>query len=141
VKYLLDTNVLSNIIRNPAGRAASRFASLEASDLGTSIIAAAELRFGYVRIGSKRLEREVETLLGGISVEDWSKPADFAYARVRTILEKSGVSVGQNDMLIAAHAAALEIILVSDDRIFGRIPQLNVENWLREPSARNLSET
>ena len=132
MNYLLDTNVLSDILRNPRGRAAVRFASTPASEMGTSIIAAAELRFGYVRKASKRLEVDVEAILGAIAVKDWMAPADMAYARIRSILEKSGTSVGQNDMLIAAHAAMLGATLVSDDRIFSRIPDLKIENWLRE---------
>jgi tRNA(fMet)-specific endonuclease VapC len=135
MRYLLDTNVLSSIVRNPYGPAARRFASTDTSALGTSIIAAAELRFGYTRVASRRLERDVEAVLGVISIEDWSAPADFAYARIRTALERSGVSVGQNDMLIAAHAAALGTTLVSDDRIFARITQLKIENWLRDAPA------
>jgi tRNA(fMet)-specific endonuclease VapC len=135
MRYLLDTNVLSSIVRNPSGPAARKFAAMDAVALGTSIIAAAELRFGYTRVASRRLERDVEAVLGVIAIRDWSAPADFAYATIRTTLERSGVSVGQNDMLIAAHAVALGTTLVSDDRIFSRIGQLKVENWLRDAPA------
>ena len=131
MKYLLDTNILSDIIRTPSGIAAERFAKAERGELGTSIIAAAELRFGYVRVSSKRLEREIEGILSAIEIADWRAPADLRYATIRAELEKIGVSVGQNDMLIAAHASALEVTLVSDDRVFSRVPGLKVENWLR----------
>lgn len=136
MSYLLDTNILSDIVRNQDGAAAQRFASVPEGTLATSIIAAAEMRFGYVRISSKRLERKVETILSQIDILDWTRPADFAYANIRTLVEKMGVTVGQNDMLIAAHAMVLDLTLVSDDRIFGRVPGLKVENWLRaEPAA------
>lgn len=136
MRYLLDTNILSDIVRNQDGVAAGRFASAPKGTLATSIIAAAEMRFGYVRISSKRLERKVETMLSQIDILDWTRPADFAYANIRTAVEKMGVTVGQNDMLIAAHATVLDRTLVSDDRIFGRLPGLKVENWLRaEPAA------
>ncbi len=131
MRFLLDTNILSDIVRNPNGKAASRFADAQIGEVGTSIIAAAELRFGYVRVSSERLERKIEAILASIEIADWMSPADFAYASIRTILERAGVSVGQNDMLIAAHAATLRVTLVSDDRIFSRVPNLKVENWLR----------
>lgn len=93
------------------------------------------MRFGYTRVASRRLERDIEAVLGVVVIEDWCAPAGLAYARIRTTVERSGVSVGQNDMLIAAHAAALGTTLVANDRIFSRIAQLKVENWLRESPA------
>jgi tRNA(fMet)-specific endonuclease VapC len=131
VKYLLDTNVLSVLIRDQSSPAARIFAEKAGTEVSTSIIAAAELRFGYVRAGSKRWELGVEAMLQAITVLAWESPADREYARLRTTAERQGVTVGYNDMLIAAHASAIGAILVSDDRIFPRIAGLQVENWLR----------
>ncbi len=131
MKYLLDTGIISAIVRDPEGRASRVFGNTARADVGTSIIAAAELRYGYVKIASRRWERTIETILATMTIVAWDHPADMAYARLRTEAERQGVTVGRNDMLIAAHASALGAILVSDDRIFPRVAGLKVENWLR----------
>jgi tRNA(fMet)-specific endonuclease VapC len=133
MRYLLDTNIISNVIKFPAGQAATRMASFGADELGTSIIVAAELRFGYVRVESRRLEILVEEVLSDLEVLAWDVPADRAYAKLRAELEKQGRVIGQNDMLIAAHALALEATLVTDnEQEFARVPGLKIENWLRQ---------
>jgi tRNA(fMet)-specific endonuclease VapC len=132
MKYLLDTNVISNLIRFPDGKAARRVAGLKSGELGTSIIVSAELKFGYVRKSSKRLERLVEGSLASFEVAAWDAPADLSYARLRSHLESKGKTIGQNDMLIAAHAIALGAVLVTDNETeFSRVPGLKIENWLR----------
>ncbi len=132
MRYLLDTNIISNIMKFPEGSAASRVAALEQEDVNTSIIVAAELRFGYTRVASKRLEALAEEMLADIEVLAWDSPADRDYAALRTQLEAEGKPIGQNDMLIAAHALSIDAVLVTDnDREFSRISGLKVENWLR----------
>jgi len=135
MRYLLDTNIVSSLYADPHGSAAERAAGCQAAELGTSIIVAAELRYGYIKKGSKRLERLIETTLASLAIASWDEPADLAYAHLRSSLEKSGIKAGQNDLLIAAQALALDATLVSDDRIFQRMPQLRVENWLRDQPA------
>lgn len=133
MRYLLDTNIISNVIKFPAGRAAAQMASFQPGDLGTSIIVAAELRFGYVKATSKRLEMLVEEVLSDLDVVAWDSPADRRYATLRAHLERQGKVIGQNDMLIAAHALALDATLVTDnEQEFSRIPGLRFENWLRQ---------
>ncbi len=131
MKYLLDTNILSALTKRPEGPVHQMLRRTAREDVGTSIIAAAELRYGYVKIGSLRWERIIETILESIVVVPWDRPADIAYARLRAATERRGITVSQNDMLIAAHAVALGAILVSDDRVFPRIDGLRIENWLR----------
>jgi tRNA(fMet)-specific endonuclease VapC len=132
MKYLLDTNVISALIKHPDGMTARRVAALKAGDLGTSIIVSAELKFGYLKNSSKRLEILIEGLLADFEIAPWEAPADLAYARLRTHLELKGRPIGQNDMLIAAHALVLNAILVTDnDKEFSRVPRLKVENWVR----------
>lgn len=131
MKYLLDTNILSALTKRPEGPVHRMLRRTVREDVATSIIAAAELRYGYVKSGSTHWERIIEAILESITVVPWDRPADMAYARLRAAAERQGVTVSQNDMLIAAHAVAIGAILVSDDRVFPRIAGLRVENWLR----------
>ena len=131
MRYLLDTNVISNVIKYPRGAAAKRVAQLRNGELGTSIIVSAELKFGCIKRRSRRLDELVEASLASFEVAPWDAPADAIYARVRAHLDSNGCLIGQNDMLIAAHALALEAVLVSDnEREFSRVPGLKIENWV-----------
>ena len=129
--YLLDTNIISDVIRNPDGPAARRIEQVGPKELCTSIIVAAELRYGYAKKGSPRLLAKVEGILETIPVLPLDIPADAEYGSIRAELEAAGQPVGMNDLLIAAHANALGLTLVTDNtREFSRIRGLNVENWL-----------
>ncbi|MEC8457129.1 MAG: PIN domain-containing protein, partial [Pseudomonadota bacterium] len=122
ILYLLDTNALSDLVRNPHGQVAQQY-SLRLEDAATSIIVAAELRFGAEKRGSARLSGQLEAILADIPVLPFDAPADRAYARTRQALERSGASISANDLLIAAHALALDCILVTDnEREFSRVP-------------------
>lgn len=130
--FLLDTNILSDLVRHPQGVVAHRIAHVGEAAIATSIIVAAELRFGAERRGSERLTRQLEAILRLLPVLPLSEDADVHYARLRTDLERSGTPIGGNDMLIAAHALALDATLVTDNvREFERVNGLNIENWLR----------
>ncbi|HEY7246824.1 MAG TPA: type II toxin-antitoxin system VapC family toxin [Xanthobacteraceae bacterium] len=129
--YLLDTNVISDLIRNPNGRAAKRIAKVGEDTICTSIIVAAELRYGCAKTGSKRLLKAVEDLLDEINVLPFDVPADAEYGRIRSELEAAGKPIGSNDLLIAAHAyAARATIVTANAEEFKRIRGLTVENWL-----------
>jgi len=134
-RYVLDTNILSDLLKNPAGKAARKIASLSAADrdsLATSIIVAAELRYGAAKSGSPVLAGRVEQLLAAIEVLALEANADRHYGVIRSQLEKAGTVIGGNDLLIAAHVLALNAILVTDNtREFKRVKGLRVENWLR----------
>ena len=130
MQFMLDTNIVSDLIRNPAGRAAQR-ARAAAESVCVSVIVAAELRYGCTRKGSQPLLRRVEAFLAEVPVLPFDVPADSAYRAIRTELEAAGRPIGSNDLLIAAHAHALGLTLVTDNtREFSRIRGLNVENWL-----------
>lgn len=130
--FLLDTNIVSEVIRNPDGHVASRVDSELPSNICTSAIVAAELRFGAIRRGSPRLTERLGELLDAVIVLPFESPADEHYGRIRTDLERAGVPIGHMDLLIAAHAVALGHTLVTDnEREFRRIDGLTVENWLR----------
>ena len=128
---MLDTNIISDLIRNPQGRAAKRIAKVGEANICTSIIVAAELRYGCARSGSKRLLKAVEDLLSEISVLPFDVPADAEYGVIRAELEAAGKPIGGNDLLIAAHAYATgATIVTANTHEFKRIRGLNVENWL-----------
>ena len=128
---MLDTNIVSDLIRNPQGRAAKRIAKVGEDNICTSIIVAAELRYGCAKSGSKRLLKAVEDLLGEINVLPFEVPADTEYGGIRAELEAAGKPIGGNDLLIAAHAYATgATIVTANTGEFKRIRGLNVENWL-----------
>ena len=129
--YLLDTNILSDLIRNPFGPVAQRIEAVGAKAVCTSIIVAAELRYGSAKKGSPRLQARVEDILATIPVLPLEVPADADYGRQRAQLEASGQPIGGNDLLIAAHALALGLTLVTHNtREFSRIVGLQLEDWL-----------
>ena len=130
--FLLDTNVLSDLVRHPHGRIADRIAQVGERNVCTSIIVAAELRYGAARKGSPLLSAQLETVLGALEVLALESPVDVVYGELRTRLERAGRSIGANDLLIAAHALALAHAVVTDnEREFSRIDDLRLENWLR----------
>ena len=130
--YLLDTNIVSDLVRHPQSRAASRIAGIGDAIVATSIIVAAELHFGALSKRSPRLTAQLEVVLGGLAVLPFDAPADRIYGELRAHLESKGKLIGANDLLIAAHALALGYTLVTDNvREFSRIRNLKVENWLR----------
>ena len=129
--FLLDTNILSTLIRQPQGVVAEKLAELGEDRVCTSIIVASELRFGAHKRGSPRLTAQVEAILEVIDIRPLDIPSEIKYARLRWHLEKVGTSIGPNDMLIAAHALALEAVLVTANySAFSRVPNLTIENWL-----------
>ena len=131
--YLLDTNIISELIRRPRGRVAERIRAVGEDAVRTSIIVAAELRFGALKLGSARLTERLEAVLGALEIVPFEGPADAIYGRVRARLEQAGTVIGGNDMLIAAHALALRDTVVTDNmRESGRVEGLLVENWLRD---------
>ena len=133
MRYLLDTNVLSDLIRNPQGRIAERIRKVGEAQVCTSIIVAAELRYGATRKGSARLATQLEAVLGAMEVLAFEAPADIAYGLIRARLEQAGRPIGGNDLLIAAQAVTLGHTIVTDnEREFARVDGLLRENWLRQ---------
>jgi tRNA(fMet)-specific endonuclease VapC len=132
MRYLLDTNIVSTLVRDPHGRVADRIKAIGEPNICTSIIVAAELRYGTTKKASPRLSAQVEAVLGAIDTLPLDSPADEIYGAIRTQLELADTPIGGNDLLIAAQAIALDHTLVTDnDKEFARIDGLRVENWLR----------
>ena len=132
MRYLLDTNVVSDLVRNPRGRATEHIRGVGEVNVCTSIIVAAELRYGAAKKGSLRLARQLEAVLGALDVLPFAAPADSVYGKIRTRLEQTGRPIGGNDLLIAAQTVALGYTIVTDNESeFARIEGLLRENWLR----------
>ncbi len=131
-KYLLDSNIVSALLRDPHGRLAQKIARIGEANIAVSIVVAAELRFGAEKKGSSALSSQIDGFLKLISVLPLDGPADKTYGMLRVALERAGTPIGANDMLIAAHTLAEDMVLVTDNvREFSRVPGLKIENWLR----------
>lgn len=130
--YLLDTNIVSDLMRQPNGKIAQGIRAVSAAATFTSIIVVSEIRFGLANKPSRALEQQFTTILAKLTVLDFSPPADEFYAQLRRDLQAQGKLIGALDMLIAAQALAGDHTLVSaNEREFSRIAGLRVENWLR----------
>ena len=126
---MLDTNMVSDLLKSPAGVVARRIGEADAA-ISISVIVAAELRYGAAKKGSPRLSASVDGLLAVIDIEPMSPQTDAIYGRLRCELERAGGPLSANDLLIAAHAVSLDRTLVSHDGAFGRVPGLKLEDWL-----------
>jgi tRNA(fMet)-specific endonuclease VapC len=132
MRYLLDTNIVSDLIRNPQGRVAAHIKKIGETQICTSIIVAAELRYGATKKGSPRLTAQLEAVLGALEILPFDSPADSAYGLIRARLEQAGQLIGGNDLLIAAQAIAFGYTIVTDNqKEFARVAGLARENWLR----------
>jgi len=133
--YLLDTNIISHMMRNPTGIAAQR--ALEkarqnpANAMLTSVIVECELLFGLRRQTSPRWQQQYQWAMGSIEVLALEPQVAKTYAELRTHLETLGTPIGPLDTLIAAHALSLGATLVSADAEFASVPDLKIENWLQ----------
>ena len=133
LRYLLDTNILSDLIRQPQGTVARRISSVGEATVCTSIIVAAELRFGAEKSGSSKLADRVDLVLSALNVLPLESPADRHYGEVRQQLTRRGTPIGPNDLLIASHALAADLTVVTANAgEFSRVPGLRIENWLSE---------
>jgi tRNA(fMet)-specific endonuclease VapC len=108
-QYLLDTNIVSEMIRHPTGAVARKLSEVGEASVCTSVIVACELRFGVHKSGSIRLQQKLEQVLQVLPVIPLALPVETYYADIRTYLERAGTPIGPNDMLIAAHALQLDL--------------------------------
>jgi len=123
--------MLSLVIKNPQGIAAMRICSFDKNEIFTSILVAAEMRYGVEKKASSILAERVELLLQAITILPFSIDADRYYGQIRNNLERQGKTIGANDMLIAAHALSLDATLVTDNtREFERVQGLKIANWI-----------
>ncbi|MEA5575385.1 type II toxin-antitoxin system VapC family toxin [Anabaena sp. UHCC 0451] len=102
--YLLDTNIISELIKNPRGLIFSQIQQIGEDKICTSIIVACESRFGARKKNSPKLIEKLEVILDSIEILPLTYPVEEYYAEIRTYLEQQGTPIGSNDLLIAAHA-------------------------------------
>jgi tRNA(fMet)-specific endonuclease VapC len=130
--FMLDTSIISDLVRNPGGQAAARLAEIGDGDVATSVIIAGELRYGCRKKGSARLTGRVEAVLREINILSLKPEVSAHYGEIRRDLEARGRPIGQNDLWIAAQTRCVEAVLVTDNEgEFRRVEGLVVENWLR----------
>ena len=130
--YLMDTNILSDLVRNPQGMVATHITRAGEEAVCTSIIAAAELRYGGIKSKSAKLAERIDMVLSALEILPLETPADHQYAALRHHLTREGTPIGPNDLLIAAHALANDLtVITANVGEFSRVPGLKVENWLQ----------
>jgi len=134
-RYMLDTNIVSDLVRNPAGMCFGRWEAANYAYICVSAIVTSELLFGVEKRNAPRLARSVENFLGRLDILPYGPSADRHYADIRCSLEGRGLPIGPNDLFIAAHARSLDLTLVTNNiREFSRVGGLKLENWLEEAS-------
>jgi len=129
-RFLLDTNTASYLIKGRSPAAAAKFAKTAPMQLAISAVTEAELRFGIARQpDATRLRALVEEFLLGVTILPWDSDCTRSYARLRAGLEREGLPLGSMDLMIAAHALAFQVTLVTGDQAFTRIKQLKTQDW------------
>jgi tRNA(fMet)-specific endonuclease VapC len=131
MKYMLDTNAISSIVSNPQGPVLTRMIEVGEANVFTSIFVHAEVWYGVKKKGSADLAAKVRRVTERLYVAPFQMPGDARYGDIRLAL-RQGRNIGPNDLWIAAHALALDAVLVTDnEREFSRVPGLKLENWVR----------
>ena len=130
VRYLLDTNTASYVIKGHFPRVRERLMKTPMAEVGISVITEAELRFGVARKpAAVRLKTAIEEFLLRVETLPWDSEAAQQYGQIRAALERVGQPMGNLDMMIAAHALAAQVVLVTHDHVFRRVKQLKIEDW------------
>jgi predicted nucleic acid-binding protein len=137
VKYLFDTDILSNLLRrSPSPSLLRRMALTPVGDQATSSITLGEMYYGARRLadGGNVLVGRIEArLLPNLAILPFDFPAARLYGEIRADLERAGTPIGDADMRIAAIAKANDLTVITNNtRHFERVEDLPVENWLTE---------
>ena len=132
VRYLLDTNTASYVIKGNFPRVRERLLKVPMAEVGISVVTEAELRFGVARRPeATTLKKVVEEFLLRVEVLPWTSESAQHYARIRAALEKEGEPMGNLDLMIAAQAMAAEAVLITHDQVFRLVKHLKVDDWSR----------
>ncbi len=131
MRYLLDTNICIYLIKQKPLPVMDKFRSYSVGDIGVSSITVGELWYGVAKSQRRKVNgRALEQFLLSLIVSEFDEGAAELYGEIRASLEKQGSPVGALDVLIAAHALSLGVVLVTNnEREFSRVPELMVENW------------
>jgi tRNA(fMet)-specific endonuclease VapC len=128
---MLDTDTSSYVIKGNAPNIDAHLRDLDVSQVCISAVTRAELRFGVRRLRrAARVAAEVERFLSGIHTLPWDEAAADQFAEVRANLDRVGTPIGSMDTMIAAHAKALDAVLVTNNvKHFGMVKGLAIANW------------
>jgi tRNA(fMet)-specific endonuclease VapC len=130
IRYLLDTNIASCIIKGNSPAVDRHLARVPMAELAISAVTEGELRFGAARLPhAVRLHSLIEDFFLRVAILPWDSDAAQQYGRLRATLEREGQPMGNLDAMIAAHALALDAVLVTNDHAFARIRKLKVADW------------
>jgi tRNA(fMet)-specific endonuclease VapC len=134
-RYLLDTNIASCIIKGNSPAVDRRLVKVPMAQIAISAVTEGELRFGAARLlpHATRLHNMIEDFFLRVAVLPWDSDAAQQYGQLRATLEREGQPMGNLDTMIAAHALALDAVLVTNDHAFARIKKLKVVDWAKEP--------
>lgn len=128
-RYMLDTNTVSHLFKEHPS-VARRVVAAPITSLCVSAITAGELLFGLAkRPDAKRLHIVVRELLRRVDVLPWDSAVAERYGTVRADMERQGRILSPLDLLIATHALGIDSILVTNDRAFGQVAGLHIEDW------------
>jgi tRNA(fMet)-specific endonuclease VapC len=130
-RYLLDTNIVSHIIKARDAVLMQRVSAVPVNSLAISSVTLAEMEYGWHRGGQALgLQRRIEAVLLRVDVVPWDEAVARHYGELRSAWEAKGISLAAHDMMIAAHAVAVGATLVSRDKAFGQVPdRLVLEVW------------
>jgi tRNA(fMet)-specific endonuclease VapC len=132
MRYMLDTNICSYILKNRPATVRARFDEAGNDALSISTVVLAELYYGAARHAkSIAIRREIDNFATRLAVISWDEAAADHYGDIRSALEKQATPIGAMDMMIAAHARSLKATLVSNNaKHFEKVPGLLIANWL-----------
>lgn len=131
LRYLLDTNICIYITKQKPASVLQKFELLSVGEVAMSIITFSELLYGAEKsLHPKKTRNILEELAGLIPPIPLSTDVGKYYGTIRSTLEQQGKLIGNNDLWIAAHALATDLILVTNNvKEFARVPKLKIENW------------
>ena len=128
-RYMLDTNMVSHLIKG-VDKVCNKVISQPMAELGISAITEGELLFGLAKNpNAKQLSLIIHEFLTRVDVLPWDSQVAACYGTLRADMQKKGKVLGNLDMLIASHALALKLVLVTNDRAFNQVEGLKVEDW------------
>jgi tRNA(fMet)-specific endonuclease VapC len=129
--WMLDTNIASHVIKGDRREIVDRLIALPIEDIAISAVTEAELLYGLAKRGyPKALSERVSQFLLRVDVLPWDHDVAKTYGDLRAACEAKGVTLSPLDMMIAAHAAAINATLVTRDKAFAGIPHaVRIEDW------------
>jgi tRNA(fMet)-specific endonuclease VapC len=134
MKYMLDTNICIYLIKQQPKEVIKKFQGIALGEIAISTVTVAEMMYGVGKsLYKEKNKTALEAFLAPLEVVDFDFAAAQQYGEVRAYLEKIGEPIGSYDLMIAAQALSLGLVLVTNnEQEFKRIPDLIVENWVKE---------